>query len=158
MRIEDLNDEDTMALTLWGEARGEGLDGMAECGQVIMNRARRQGYTIKTVCLQPKQFSCWNKGDANRAQLDGLIEAYGTDGAMTSSLKRAQWIAKGLMRGYLGGVFGTRATHYHSRRMDPYPSWTKDPNKMRKLGLVAGHVFYEEVGYGGRRAGRDTDV
>jgi spore germination cell wall hydrolase CwlJ-like protein len=143
MTIDELNDLQTFALTLYGEARGEGLDGMCEAGQVIMNRAKRKRMTIKAVCLQPYQFSCWNKGDANRGQLDGMIESYGEKSA---ALRRAEWVAKGLMEGNIGGVYGAHSTHYHSRQMDPYPSWTKDPKKMRKLGVVNNHVFYTESG------------
>lgn len=51
--------------TLLLEARGEGLIGMQAVGEVIRNRSKQRGITYEDVCLQRKQFSCWNnKGDA----------------------------------------------------------------------------------------------
>jgi len=30
------------------------------------------GDEVAKVCRKPKQFSCWNQGDPNRAKMDGL--------------------------------------------------------------------------------------
>jgi len=64
-------DVDTAARTVWGEARGEGSAGMAAVAWVIRNRAQAPGWwgrTIKTVCLKPWQFSCWNANDPNASK------------------------------------------------------------------------------------------
>lgn len=51
--------------TLLLEARGEGLIGMQAVAEVIRNRSKERGLSYAEVCLQRKQFSCWNnKGDA----------------------------------------------------------------------------------------------
>jgi spore germination cell wall hydrolase CwlJ-like protein len=59
------------ALTIWREARGEGFDAMRAVGWVITNRLldKRWPNTQAGVCLQPKQFSCFNKNDANAVKL-----------------------------------------------------------------------------------------
>lgn len=61
--------EDTVARTLWGEARGEGEEGMRAVGTVIWNRTAfgRKGRSVGEaelagVCTAPRQFSCWNGG------------------------------------------------------------------------------------------------
>lgn len=48
-----------IALTLFGEARGETHQGKVAVASVIYNRAKERGVTMTAVCLQPKQFSCW---------------------------------------------------------------------------------------------------
>ena len=63
------------AKTIWAEARGEPLDGQIAVANVILNRARQGGWwgdDVVKVCRKPKQFSCWNDGDPNRAKMDGL--------------------------------------------------------------------------------------
>ena len=57
-----------LAATLWAEARGEGQLGMLMVGCVIRNRVKlapRFGVDWRGVLLRPKQFSCWNAGDAS---------------------------------------------------------------------------------------------
>jgi len=64
-------DREILARTLWGEARGEGIDGMRAVAHVILNRvadARWPG-TVAEVCLQPSQFSAWLERDANRRKM-----------------------------------------------------------------------------------------
>lgn len=63
---------DTLARTLWGEARGQGLDGIAAVANVIANRTQKPGWWGTGwvgVCIAPSQFSCWNENDPNRARL-----------------------------------------------------------------------------------------
>ncbi len=69
---------DILARTIWGEARGEGADGMIAVAAVVMNRARVSadhggrywwGKDCIGICKAQAQFSCWNPGDPNRAKL-----------------------------------------------------------------------------------------
>jgi len=63
------------AKTIWAEARGEPLEGQIAVANVILNRARQGGWwgdDVAGVCCKPKQFSCWNESDPNRAKMDGL--------------------------------------------------------------------------------------
>ena len=55
-------DERIVALTLLGEARGEGSNGIYAVACVIQKRARERYKTPAEVCLQPYQFSIWNAG------------------------------------------------------------------------------------------------
>lgn len=70
LEIEDLTAVQVVTLTIWGEARGEGPDGMLGVAWVIKNRQdnpRWWGVGWQGVCLKPWQFSCWNENDPNRA-------------------------------------------------------------------------------------------
>lgn len=59
------NEQDTVARTLWGEARNEGRAGMIAIANVIANRVKSNkkaefGSGFVGVCLKPSQFSAWN--------------------------------------------------------------------------------------------------
>ena len=53
-------DVEILAKTLYGEARGEGYNGLLAVATVIYNRAKGDKFKFIKVCLQAKQFSCWN--------------------------------------------------------------------------------------------------
>lgn len=62
----DNSDLDLMAITLWGEARSQEDDEIRAIANVMVNRAERsRDGTLRSILLQPYQFSVWNKGDAN---------------------------------------------------------------------------------------------
>ena len=65
--------EEIVAITLLGEARGEGERGMYAVASTISQRMKNRALTGKKVCLEPWQFSCWNKNDPNRAKLPTLL-------------------------------------------------------------------------------------
>lgn len=72
----------TMALTVWGESRGQSQEGQRAVANVIKNRWLNPGWwsrqandginddTIEAVCKDAYQFSCWNKNDPNRQKLE----------------------------------------------------------------------------------------
>lgn len=74
--VDDFTDATVVARTLWGEARGQGAEGMQAVCNVIQNRAANPGWwgsTLRDVCLDHvveksgrvvHQFSCWNTFDA----------------------------------------------------------------------------------------------
>lgn len=69
---------ETLARTIWGEARGDGIPGMEAVAAVIVNRARHPrwwGRDIYGVCTKSWQFSCWNANDPNLAKLLSVTPA-----------------------------------------------------------------------------------
>ena len=56
-------DERICALTILGEARGEGKIGMFAVGCIIQRRSLEDKKTPAQVCLKKKQFSPWNGVD-----------------------------------------------------------------------------------------------
>jgi N-acetylmuramoyl-L-alanine amidase len=142
--MTSLSDRDIVALTLYGEARGEPLDGKLAVASVLRNRLRdgRWGRTYESVCLKPKQFSCWNASDPNHRVLMQMAAALGRGEQIDDPTYRTcEWIADGLMWNVFESNVG-KSTHYFAKRM-------KDPPKWAAAGefvvTIAGHHFLENV-------------
>lgn len=79
------HDGDILSRTIFGEARGEPMDGKVAVAAVMLNRWRSRkwfaGTTLAETCQKPGQFSCWNLTDPNRAKLlaAGLDDQFFTD-------------------------------------------------------------------------------
>ena len=58
-------DERIVALTILGEARGEGELGMYAVGCVIQQRSCNRKLTPRQVCKEDRQFSIWNSNKRN---------------------------------------------------------------------------------------------
>jgi uncharacterized protein (TIGR02594 family) len=128
----------TMARTLYGEARGEERPGIEAVASVIMNRFNSPRYpnTIAGVCLQPWQFSCWNRNDPNRRKIVNLQP--NADAEMAVCMAVAQEAASGLLADRTNG-----ALHFHAVGI-ARPSWV-----LRSLGAISmtigRHVFYRGI-------------
>lgn len=130
-----------MALTMWGEARRHGQQGMRAIGHVILNRARANrpmfGNGIVGVALKRKQFSCWNKGDPNRQAMQNIAslpEGSPDHRRWEEAKKIAREIITGQSHDPTGG-----ALFYHTLDVDPAWAQGIEPIKM-----VADHVFYRD--------------
>lgn len=136
--FKDLDDLKTLTLCAYGEARGEGVEGMLAVCSVVINRTRVTRYTIKSVCLKPYQFSCFNANDSNSAKLLEIAQNFDECLNKDNHLKQAYWIAKGIMDGWLqSNVYN--ATHYHA--ISILPKWALNMEKIKKIG---NHQFYFE--------------
>jgi|TARA_R110000751_G_C13791630_1_gene482217 spore germination cell wall hydrolase CwlJ-like protein len=123
---------DILARTIWGEARGEGAQGMQAVANVVMNRANNPGWwghDVITVCLADKQFSAWNLNDANYSKIQ-------TVNASDASFALALQIAGRAVAGTLPDITGG-ATHYHTAAVNPF--WD---DAMTYLGAIGRHLFY----------------
>lgn len=96
--INRLNELDILALTIYGEARGEAIEGQIAVGNVIRNRVVFGKKTYRDVCLSPKQFSCWNTNDPNYIILGEAAKKLNNLGTIDSTYNQILWIAKGLLR------------------------------------------------------------
>ena len=67
--VKQLPARTVLGLTLWGEARGEPVEGQVAVAWVIRNRAARRHQTVQHVCLDRWQFSCWWGQDVNAQAL-----------------------------------------------------------------------------------------
>ncbi|HEV7368942.1 cell wall hydrolase [Arenibaculum sp.] len=131
---------DTLARTMWGEARGEGRVGMEAVANVVVNRVAfskaRGGYwwgnSVTEVCLKPWQFSAWNPGDPNAVKLRRVNS---TDQAFSLALEIARLAVAGKLPDRTGG-----ATHYHTRAVSP--GWKAGAIKTASIGA---HEFYRGV-------------
>jgi spore germination cell wall hydrolase CwlJ-like protein len=111
------------------EAGGEYKHGALEAVyEVIMTRAKKRNITPAEVCLQRKQFSCWNdKADGIKALEKTIAQVK----------KHPRWpIAKNILGKQSNYTKG--ADHYHADYVDPY--WAKSLTKTIKIGR---HIFYK---------------
>lgn len=132
---------DTLARTLWGEARGEGPQGMDAVASVILNRVKiaqaRGGYwwgnDIISVCQKPYQFSCWNRSDPNYRVLQAVTEK---DLHFATAVRIARRAVAGTLADVTGG-----ADHYHAKSIAP--DWAKG---QKPTTTIRNHIFYKLIG------------
>lgn len=139
----DVNIEN-FALTLFGEARGEPIEGIVAVASSIRNRLQLQYRGAKTytdVCRAPAQYSCWNTNDPNYATLMQYKQRLENGESIPDIYFRqclfiAQGIADWALRDNTRG-----ATHYlstlllHSERA---PLWAINGRKTAEIGA---HTF-----------------
>lgn len=94
--LSDLPAECVLALCIWGEARGEPIEGQIAVGCVVRNRAERSGHDWWAVCLAPKQFSCFNETDPNYPKIQRAADLL-VEHTPTPILAQALWIATGVI-------------------------------------------------------------
>jgi len=116
-----------IALTILGEARGEGFEGMAGVASVIQTRAIERKQTASQVCLAPKQFSFWNGGvsEAKKQQLLKNPQAQ-------NAIRLAKLVAEKRMPDVVNG-----ANHYHTFQVSP--KWSKGEVA---VAIIRNHKFY----------------
>ena len=73
------HDLQTLARTIYGEARGElykyGLSSLIAVANVVVNRKLKNfANSIAEVCTAPYQFSCWNRDDPNYSKIISVSE------------------------------------------------------------------------------------
>lgn len=129
-----------LALTMWGEARGDGPEAMRAVGHVIINRMKseRFGDSVKDVVWKRKAFSCWNPNDPNR-QAMGNIARLPKDSVDRQRWGEALEIAKQIMSGRSTDITNG-ALFYHTKQISPY--WVEDDAE--PTAMIANHVFYDK--------------
>ena len=117
-----------VALTILGEARGEGSGGMYRVACVIQQRQINRGMSAKAVCLERRQFSCWNKrGGPSKALLN------------TSAGKRAIELAERIEAGQqLKRNLIGQADHYCT--LKTFPKWAKGH---KPVAVYGHHKFFK---------------
>ncbi len=130
---------DTLARTLYGEARGESVRGKEAVAAVVLNRVERAagrphwwGSTVVEVCRKPWQFSCWNPNDPNR---DKLLAVGPGDPQFDVCRRIARRALTGVLEDPTGG-----ATHYHARGLMPDWADGRSPSA-----VIGNHLFYADV-------------
>ena len=142
-------DEQIIAITLMGEARGEKQAGLYAVACVIQKRADERKLTPAQVCKEPWQFSCWNKGQEKYIDLmKRLLKAN------TEEAKYAKMLARSICKGWrLAQGFTGHANHYYSMKvMKKPPYWAFKKVEVRgkivKVAIkpskiIGNHVFYK---------------
>lgn len=128
---------DTLARTIWGEARGEGSLGMQAVACVVMNRLAVSrdmggfwwGRSVIDICQKPYQFSCWNRNDPNYRK---LLHVDCRDRFFACALAMAQQVIAGRISDPTH-----EATHYHTAGIFPFWSRAQEP-----IAVIGKHIFY----------------
>ena len=135
------HDQWILALTLWRECRGESTRGKVAAAEVIVERVKDSRWpdTICGVCLQPWQFSCYNKNDPNASKLPGvedLVFPECQDIALfvTGGDNRKEYFIDKEVKG---------ANHYLARWMkskNKLPKWAQGKKPVAEIGS---HIFFK---------------
>lgn len=136
-KLAGLSAKDLLARLLFGEARGEILEGQVAVANVVMNRAKIGGWygkTVKEVALKPWQFSCFNEDDPNLR----LTASPPMREPFTQCELIAELALKYLLTDNTGG-----ATHYANLDVCA-PAWAKS-DKMVHLCKIGRHTFFKEL-------------
>jgi spore germination cell wall hydrolase CwlJ-like protein len=126
-----------VAMTILGEARGDGEAGMYAVACVIQERieSRHWPNTMNGVCLQKSQFDFWTErksvtwDDDNRAAVRHH---------MTTNTKLAQYAKRlAINLGNLDRSFVGNADHYCT--LDTHRNWTKG----KPVKIIGNHKFFK---------------
>ena len=138
-----LDDKQLMALTIYGESRGESREGQIAVGSVVLERVDHRGWdgdTIKEVCLMPWQFSCFLPQDPNYIDLKITARNFDARYEKSSALQKCYAVASGLIDGTIARTPEIAANHvcqYCTGAVNP--SWK---SKMKLVATVGHHEFY----------------
>ena len=132
-------EQEVVALTLMGEARGEGSEGLYAVGCVIEKRVVERKLTLSKVCLQNRmvkgrkvwQFSCW-EDKRYMETMKRLLKAGTKEAEYSKALARA------MTKGDLEQTYTGHANHYHADYVSP--SWADKFKPTKKIGR---HYFYK---------------
>lgn len=141
--LRELDSVQLLGLTIYGEARGEPVEGRIAVGSVVRNRLGRYGEDYRAVCLKPKQFSCWNLTDPNRVTLLTAARLLLRNEAIGPDLRECLFLAEGIIGERLRSNIG-RACHYMTIALwkgNP-PAWAKGKQPSALRGT---HVFFTDV-------------
>ena len=129
-----------VAMTILGEARGEGEVGMYAVACIIAQRSIAWKQTPMQVCLKDWQFSCWNKNDPNRKKLPSLLNT-----PQAAYAKRLAVNLNTLQRDFI-----KYADHYCHINKNPFWSYKTITRKGKKIKIpikslvvINRHKFYK---------------
>lgn len=121
---------ETVALTLWGEARDQSFSAKHAIASTIWNRANGKANNLEKVCKARKQYSVWVRGRFSQPMPN-----------MKLKVDRDAWRDCFVLASQMNdGSFmpSLTAKHYHEKTIRPY--WSVD---MQMLAMVGDHKFYK---------------
>jgi hypothetical protein len=135
--IEQLTDQEVLAMTAYGENRGGGVVGMTSVLNVIMNRANHPswwGNSPRDCCLKPEQFDVWDQNDPN---YQIILSVNSIDAVYAQALDLAGQALNGSLADITKG-----ATYYFANSMEQKPYWAKGHTP---CAVIAGQQFYNDI-------------
>ena len=147
--IANLSEKQLFTICLYGEARGEPIEGKIAVASVIINRLKKGSYygkNLRGVILKPLQFSCFNeldpvtkKPDPNRKKLEIIAQNFSEYLHSYEHLRECYWVAVGFLDCWLTSNVGG-ATHYNTLKCDP-----KWDDNMKLIATIGNHEFFVET-------------
>jgi len=138
-----LSEAEIMALTIYGEARGESHEGKIAVGSVILERVKHRewdGDTIHEVCLMPYQFSCYLPGDPNFQALRLIAGDWDKKSMRSMAMSECYQIASGMLDGTIPETPEIEKAHCcQYKTVKAQAAWAK---KMNLIATVGAHEFY----------------
>lgn len=135
MQSPSFRDLEVLSRTVFGEARGEGMEGKTAVAATVINRWKSGRWfgadTIAGTCLKKWQYSCWLLDDPNRAKL------------LNASLDDR--IFRDCVEAALRALAGSDPTHgccHYYRRGTRMPEWAEGREPYREIGA---HLFFKGV-------------
>ena len=131
MDLDKYGDISIIAATLVQECGGEPYAGQMMVAQTLKNRSIQRGKSIREVCLEPHQYSCWN----NKGEMWLRFQTIRKHPAWETCRKLAEEISEP------GYEPVSPASHYYAWKKIKPPKWAKS---MELVAIVGGHRFYRE--------------
>ena len=134
------DDLDLLTATIYGEARGEPIEGKVAVGWVIKNRTLdgRWSDNFKNVILQKKQFSCWNVKDKNYEK--SVWALVPSRCSLDLVWRECRLVAHGILYDRL--LDNTKGSnHYHANNIEK-PYWAK-VKECEFKDMIGSQLFYE---------------
>jgi len=139
MDMTDLN-IDTLARTIYGEARGESEEGKQAIANVVLNRVALADAhphfglgTAASACKAPFQFTCWNKNDPNCQVISNVTDE---DPVFAECLQ----IASDALDGYLQDLTNGATYYYVTGSVEPAWAYQHEP-----CAIIGRHQFYKNI-------------
>lgn len=122
--------EKIIALTILGEARGEGKSGMYAVACVLRQRAINRKMKVDEVCWQYKQFECWTgKG------INDLAHLFDESKQMRYAIELARSLNRNIK---FDRTYVNNADHYCTLKTNPY--WAKGKKPVK---IIGNHKFFK---------------
>lgn len=160
--LQKLTDQAALGLTAWAEGRGDWRQGHSSVEEriavmlVVRHRLKRwqrfgaASPSYKSVCLAPKQFSCWNPSttDKNHLMLMAMAAQEAQGQPLTDALvNETIWLAGGIISNIIQDTIGGADHYYAPKAMVPpgrVPSWAvRDGRALPALAIVGDQQFFQ---------------
>ena len=128
-QLSDFSVEDILARVLWGEAEGEGYDGMQAVGNVIMNRVdvdSKYDADAENIVMARAQFSSID----DPVRLEAMMNLTNDNPEYIQALE----ISKKLLAGEIEDITGGATHFYNPKIANMELDWIKQYPVIYKLG------------------------
>ncbi len=120
-----------ISYTIYAEARGEPFKGKLAVASVINTRARLKMLSLHGVCLQDKQFSCWNNISSVPAFFSNSTNLQQADLKARSECYALSWLLISRQRRW------EHLTHFYNPSIST-PDWA---TLLKGRKMIGNHIF-----------------